>query len=312
MRYFGLILWCALLPGWSNPAQAASNVLSGGPLYAPQPTVQRIYFGYQYHFQARQLENETTSQDGLKIASSLVELGLTMPIFFSEGRTMLAGGLAYRGWQFIYENYHRTDFLPDALHELRYSISLERRPTAERSWRIELTPGIVSDFEEINGDDFGIEGQLLYNWHSSETVWGLGAAYLDVFGKSLPMPLLQFSRDGETSIDILLPLHFILSRELDDGVSLGLQSTITGGRFHLGEDFELPDKRSSLDGRVEYFLWQADGEIVWHPGAGLEFSLRGGVDLIRRFQINDVNGEGISSLDLKPGPYLGIELGLRR
>ena len=312
MRYLSLSLICLSLLCGVDLSAAGLEAYAGNPHYAPQPQIQRLYFGYQYHLAAAQAETETPAQEQLEIAASMVELGLRMPIFFSEGRTVLSGGLAYRGWQFIYENYHKSEFLPDALHEMRYAVAVERRPSPERSWQFAVTPGIVSDFEDIDGDDFSVEVKFLYEWQNSDGALGLGAAYLDLFGKPLPLPLLEFVREGELTIDILLPLHAGLTQALGDNASIGIRSETSGGRFHVGEDFELADGRSSLNGRVEYFLWQAESELLWRPGGGFELSVHGGIDLVRRFQVDDTDGEGISSLDLKPGPYFGFEIGLRR
>ena len=124
--------------------------------------------------------------------------------------------------------------------------------------------------------------------------------------------LLAYQREGDTSIDLLLPLRAQITRKLGSAIGLGFLTKITGGRFHLGEDFKLTDNRTSLDGRVEYFLWQAEGELSWELGGGLALSLHGGLDIIRRFQIDDLNDIEISSLDLKPGPYVGARLGLCR
>jgi hypothetical protein len=315
MRHPGLILicWLTLSAGWGTPCPAAAlTAMAGDPHYAPRPEIQRVYFGYQYHLAAGLLDAVATTPADFKISSAVVELGLTMPIMFAAGRTILAGGISYRGWQFFYENFDPRQFYPDALHEIRYSVSLERRPSPEHAWQIQISPGIVSDFEDIDGDDFGFDAQFIHYWQKSDGAFGIGAAYLDDFGKPLPLLLLAYVRKGETSIDILLPLRAQIKHSLSSGIALGFLTEITGGRFHLGEDFKLTDNRTSLDGRVEYFLWQAEGKIDLELGGGLALSLHGGLDIIRRFQIDDQDGTEISSLDLEPGPYVGARISLRR
>lgn len=305
------LLICLALLGGNAAVHADISALDSEAHYNSKPVIQRIHAGFEYHLASGLRNPESSYERNLNITSSLVEIGMTMPIIFSQGRTVIAGGLSYRGWQFFYENGDPKQFQPDALHEMRYSVSVERQPSEEHSWQMRISPGIVSDFEDIGSGDFGIDLQAMYYWQRKNGAFGLGVAYFDDFGKPLPTPLLAYTREGDTRIDILLPLHARLWRELSDYSELGLLTDVTGSRFHLGEDFLLPDRRTTFDGKAEYFLWQVEGQLLFHLGGGFALSTSAGVDLYRHFRIYDSTGFQIGSLDLNPGAYFGAELSLR-
>lgn len=103
---------------------------------------------------------------------------------------------------------------------------------------VQARPGIFTDFTNMDGDHFRMEGSVLWDhvWNERWTL-GLGAARTSNFGKVLYLPLFHALGmiGNDLWLDLLLPgrgeLYFLPSKDWE----LGAMFNIVGSQYAIGE-----------------------------------------------------------------------------
>ncbi len=122
-----------------------------------------------------------------------------------------------------------------------------------------VTPGIHSDFEEVDSDDWRVDGSALLSYSTDKSlVWMAGAAIGEEFGEAKAFPIggVRWTPNETWTLDIFFPRPRI-QYAVSDSFHLFLFGEPSGGEWNVG------DKDVQVD-------VQQKGYRV---GAGLEFAV---------------------------------------
>lgn len=93
-----------------------------------------------------------------------------------------------------------------------------------------------------------------------------------------------------------------LSYRLNDEWEFGLGIRANGRRYRLDDD------AAGQAGIVQEFRIPAAFRATWTPREDLELTFRAGVDVLRRWRLEDRNGDNDREIEEKPGAFVGVSL----
>jgi hypothetical protein len=136
---------------------------------------------------------------------------------------------------------------------------------------------------------------------------GIGAVGLAAFEDDFRVyPAVQFDWQIDEEWNARLEgLRFELTYRPDPAWTFGVGAAFDGVRFRLPDDAALPDGIVD-DRRLSLFA-----HAGWKPIEPLEITLEAGVDVWRRFRIEDKNGDNGDSHETDPAPFIGLGLTYR-
>jgi hypothetical protein len=267
-----------------------------------------VRFNYTFHPAVSVDQNADFPElSGLRLEFSRIEFGLAIPIVFAQGRTVIVNALSYEGLTFNYLEDPQVQALrPDALHDIRYVLAFSFSPTESRQWNVLLRPGIVSDYEEIESDDFTVESTVIHTWSVGDhAAIGTGIGYLSHLGKPLPMPVLKYRwADKQFDFELFLPVRGSIDWKLSPSLTTRLTAEIDGNNYFVGEDFALTETLNASGGDIELSMLNVGSELKINPAGGLNLRIGGGVSLLYRYTYSDSFDRETLDLSTKPGFFI--------
>jgi hypothetical protein len=240
--------------------------------------------------------NTESDESGVdtEIQRTIFWIGGKYPIQVGE-KNYLTLGIKYKGQFIDYDDFipfpipqlgatiYESD-LPDELHALDFSAGYLATWTDKWSTYFSLEPGIHSDWEDIDGDDWVITGTVLAMYKFGEKdVFGFGVAHSDAFGEAMPFPLLKlfWYPTEKFYVETLLPIDLDAGYRFNNELSAGLEGKLLGYQYRLSED------RPWDDSVLRYREVQAGPYINFHFSERANLRLSAGVVTAQKFEIRD-------------------------
>jgi CubicO group peptidase (beta-lactamase class C family) len=194
----------------------------------------------------------------------------------------------------------------EALYDLELQLIGARR-LGERWWlTVVATPGIASDLRNVGADHLTAQGTLLLQ-RAGEAgpSWGAGLSVSNAFGETRVVPLLSLEWQADAAtIRVLAPAEASVALALGDAVTAAIQATLDGNVYTLG-------RRGILEGGVaRYSVWEVGPRLEVALTPRIRLTLRGGLSLGRRLEVEDRSGVRTEDAGLEHGASLAAGLSL--
>jgi len=218
-----------------------------------------------------------------------------MANFQTSDRYAWRAGLDWQRFSFGTPN---PSLMPNTL--IGTALKLGNQWSFARDWslRVDLSPGIYSDFEEVRWDDVNMPASVSVAYNVSPALQLMAAVNVDPRGE---YPVLggfglrwNFSEDGTLYLMAPRPrIEYAFSTHWAGFVG----ADFVGGTFRVAEDFGRRHGRPELDNSLlSYREFRVGGGLRWLFSPALNLTLEGGWVLDRRFKYFDqhlmLNGDG--------------------
>lgn len=123
------------------------------------------------------------------------------------------------------------------LYKVMLPVKFTMQATEQMPVHLTLIPGIHSDFEDVDGDDFRVDGTLASSYPYSEKLkFEFGVAVGEEFGdpKAYPIGGIRWTATDALQVDLLFPSPKI-SYALTDEFRAFLAGAPAGGQWNVGE-----------------------------------------------------------------------------
>lgn len=255
-----------------------------------------------------------TFEEQVEAEISTASFLLRFPVLLSPGRTVVMNTLSYSYLRFDYKDWinEGSSYQPSEFHSLRYEANLRQRVGNKWWLGIAIRPGLASDFQNIDGKHFTLNGGLsMTRAVSARVAWGLGVAYLNEFGepKVLPVVILRWASASERyAVNLALPQRAEAWWVLSPVTTLGLTARVEGEHYRIGEE-----GLQNEDSTLKYSTVNVGPEARFTLGRGTSLLKVGaGMALSRPFELRDDDGNALLTLDLEPGVYIRAGLSFMR
>lgn len=265
----------------------------------------------------------------------LVRQGLNvgMPLWRGETGNMLMGSVSVRNTLF------QTDALlpdsgrqfPDQLWSLNFNANYMHK--FENGWTGMLMAGFGSasdkPFHSINEVTATMGGFVMIPAANGRDRWQVGAMYMYGGPINFPLPMVsyQWNPSDRLRVNVGLPLSvnwrptdewelnasymplYNINARLTYKPAAGVQ--VFGGYEFFNESYFLADRENTRDSFFG-FEQRLVGGVRWEVGQALTVELNGGYAFGRYFGEGDNQwGTLRDRVDVKPGPFVGLKVGLR-
>lgn len=199
--------------------------------------------------------------------------------------------------------------LPNTVNALTLNFQNDWKFADKWNLRLDVRPGLFSDLEDINGDDFNAPLLIGISYRQSETLTWVAAMSIDA---QRDIPIIgglgvrwQFAEDW--TLSLLLPKPTI-DYQLNDATTLYVGGELMGGAYRVAEDFGNRTGNPALNNEVvSYREIRAGAGVRARLGQNFTATLEGGWVIDRRFTFEDadlqLNGDGAA--------YFGLSLTAR-
>ncbi len=201
----------------------------------------------------------------------------------------------------------QTDtFLDDMnLHDFRLNIRwMYHQPGSKWAWMTLLSPGLASDGEALDGDDFSLDGQAGFRFTKSPRFAWLGG--LVFFNNSMETRIypgigFQWRPNDALAIHFTGPILKVSWQPHEDWI---LRAGIRPG----GGNWNVEDKGASFD--VKLRSYQAAIGVERRLSDKIWLGLWGGVTFANELEIETASGRRLLNQDADSGWF--VKLGIRR
>lgn len=226
-----------------------------------------------------------------EISSTYLEVKISQPT--GPRDKGLAMGAFASSWMFRPDDFTPV---PEELYELGLQFSYSADFNQDWSWRVSISPGLYSDFKDIDFKDFNAPASFAVSYRWTPDLTLVGAAMVDLRAK---YPVfgglgLRWRMTEEWTLNLIFPrpgLEYRVSENLTlfGGVSL------TGGSYNLADDFgsKYGDTRLNND-FIDYREIRAGLSATWRWDDATKFTIGGGALLDRRFEYDATSQQMIS------------------
>ena len=241
------------------------------------------------------------SEADLGVAVSHLSVGAAYPVSFGGGRTRLIGGVRYQRLGLGYRDGRLAAPRPDALHYLRYDLTLVLRFSDRWTATAYVAPGLASDFGgRLSADDLHLRTAVLVACQAGPRLtYGLGATYRDRLDNAwLPVVQLAAPLGPRLRVDVVAPSYAQLwmAPRADRDFELGLEVRFSTTPFHLGD---APSDGATR--RMQYKLVTGGALARVRLVGPAYLSLEGGLTLLHQLGFEGAAGR---TVDLEGGPYV--------
>ncbi len=208
----------------------------------------RLSTSYTYAAPSDGKFEDEVAQHEFKIGGSMLALDpaeYTLPLWI---------GGAYQANVWTFDNDQIDDF---DLHKLKVSLATAFQATEEIPVKVKLVPGIHSDMEDIDSDDFRLEGSVVGSYQYSDVVkFVFGAGFGEEFGDPQAFPIggVKWRATDELQVDLLFPKPRI-TYAYSDELQFFAAGEPAGGEWNVGEDnrqFDVQQRGYRLGVGAEY------------------------------------------------------------
>jgi hypothetical protein len=259
---------------------------------------------YEFYPSASVRGSGVTTADGdVRFQSARASLSVPTPV----GReTLLIPGFRYQLLDVGQETAAGPTEPVEALHSLVLSLGVLQPLTSDVSLFMQVGGGVAGDLSgELTSDDWVVSAQALGLWTISDGfTLGAGVGYDRRTGDVTPLPLVAFNWEPQPDLLVraVLPQFLALRYRVANPVTLGVEASLDGERYHLNEQgVDLKHVE------VAHSVAKLGPSVTLHWTPWLHTRLSGGVVLSRRFELY-VDDISQGDLDVSRSPFAGLEL----
>ncbi len=184
-------------------------------------------------------------------------------------------------WDAHYFSLPESVPLPNTLQTTALVAGFDWSINDQWGMRLELRPGIYSDFEDISFDDFNLPGYLIGMWSPNENLtWIFGAAFDPRYGvffggdnvPVFPVVGVRWTFAEDWTLNLVMPKPRIEYR-VTEQLTLHAGAEWRGGGYRVREDMGDSFGRADLNNaRLRYREIRAGAGLAWrfHPAIALE------------------------------------------
>lgn len=201
------------------------------------------------------------SEGDPSVTVNQIQAGASYPLYLGESFRLMSGA-ELSGYQFMFSSVELND-----INTYDISIPFNAMYTVNEKWMLMaiLSPGIHSDLEKVNHNDFKTSFLLLANYsYSDQLKLSAGAAYSRIFGDDeyFPAAGLTWTPNDTWAVRLIFPRPGI-EYTVSDRLRFSLGAGPAGGKWNI------EDPRKDRNNGKEY-TFEFDG---WRLGAGVEYDL---------------------------------------
>jgi hypothetical protein len=212
----------------------------------------------------------------------------------------LGGAFQINSWR---TDSNRADGID--LYKLKMPATADFDITKNAFLTLNITPGIHSDFEKVNSDDWRVEGSAAGTFISSRTLqFSLGAAYSEDFGDPQLFPVggVRWQASDRLLLNIMIPRPSAYY-ELVKGFRVFVFGEPSGGEWNVGDSSDVQVDVQQKGYRTGAGLDLSVGEKTW-----LYFA--GGVETNREIQLA-VGDKEVFNDDVELDDTAFVRIGVR-
>lgn len=287
-----LLLAASTLPTLAQPAARAgiSPQVGGG---------HRSYSEFSYVTPASLQEGGTEYGD-IDTAGAQVSYQVSVPV---SDRYSWQAGFEWRGTWF---DVPGVAPIPENLQEV--SVRLGNTWAFAEDWTLQLmvSPGLYSDFKDIDEGDFNVTGVALFFWQLRERLQLVGGLAFNPRNDVPVIPALGGRWDfaDEWTLLAVYPTPRI-EYAFDEAWTAFVGAEIVRTAYRVAEDFGDQKGRPELnDEDLSYNEWRVGAGVRWKVARGITVSLDGGWTGEREYVFDDRDVE----LETDGSPYFQISV----
>jgi hypothetical protein len=179
--------------------------------------------------------------------------------------------------------------IPDALYETSLRLGGSWRINEKWSLQAMLSPGLYSDFEDIDGGDFNMPGLVLAFWQVTERLQLIAGAGVNARRDVPVIPAIggrwQFADDWTLLAVFPTPR---IEYAASEAVTVFAGAELVRSAYRVAEDFGDRFGRPELNGEdISYNEWRVGAGARWKISRALVLSLDGGWMGDREYNFDD-------------------------
>ena len=294
----GLLLMAAAISSFSCFAPAPARAQLG--------EVKPLTLSYEYD-PAMELVDAPGRDPGAKLAFHVFKAGLTVPLVFGGGKTVLLPSLRYQLLTTEQSGTPPDPLAPriDTLHSSMLGMGIYHVLSEQIAFYAALSGGVAADGPGIfESQALVVSGQLIGIWTIvPDLSVGLGIGYDRRTGSVAPLPLLAIDWQPAERFMLrgVLPASLAVRYRLFTPITVGAEGALEGERYHLNED------DFGQEAELAYSVIKAGLALTVHWTRSLHTRFYGGAALRRRFEPYYQDRE-LGGFSASPGGYAGLEL----
>ena len=179
--------------------------------------------------------------------------------------------------------------VPDALYETSLRLGTVWRFADDWTLQILLSPGLYSDFQDIDGDDFKVPGLILAFWQLGERLQLIGGASVDIRRDVPVIPALgaRWNFADDWTLLAVFPSPRI-EYAATETVTAFVGAELVRSAYRVAEDFGDRFGRPELnDQDLSYNEWRVGAGFRWSPCRAFSLGVDGGWMGERQFNFDD-------------------------
>lgn len=211
----------------------------------------------------------------------------------TEKTTLRFGGT----WQRFSFGLPQTVPLPNALQSVSALIGVDRKFSDQWSMRLDVEPGIYSDFQDISFDDINAPVLVGFSYSVNDDLrWFFGFsadARRDI--PVLPGAGVRWKFADQWTLMFILPKPRI-EYELNEALKVYFGGEIKAGTYQVAKNFGNQFNRSNLNNAaVDFTEFRIGPGLSWKFLPGMRLEVEGGYMPYREFNFHEANVSVVSS-----------------
>lgn len=234
------------------------------------------------------------------------------PTLLKNQKTILINGFRYTWVQPTLSAANSTNHNTTNFHSFCYSLRLIH--TLKNNWTagLALMPTLAGDFKSPPGtSDFVMQGAITFIKKTNEnTHIGTGLTYTTTLGIPVPLPMvILLYNNNRHRINIYLPSIADYTYALDEAKrwKAGFRIALNGAQFNYSNNAAIPGEPAA--DKINYSRANTGPTVSYKPGKYLQIEAFGGINAMRRYRYEDVNGNS-NKFDSKASGFFNFGITL--
>lgn len=226
-------------------------------------------------------------------------------VYYQASENLSLGTGAF--WQGLWIDHNGSAPLPDHTHGLGLRLSGMWKPADAWSIRLDVRPGIYSDWQDIDGSDINFPALVAVGYQVNTNLLLVAGININPWSRlaTIGGPGVWWRFAEDWTLNLVLPkptLEYSLTRNWITFIG----GEITGGAFRVADDFGNEYGRSNLNGeKFAYRELRASGGLRYRMGPFWGASLEAGYAFNRQFEFREADWQ----FRTDPAPF--VRLGLQ-
>ena len=209
-------------------------------------------------------------------------------------------GLRYDEWTPL--SVDPLVYKPTQLFGVKLHLTVKHSFKNNWSFKGTISPGIVSDYRNINSDHWKIDGFVLFSKVQDEKMtWGIGGVLDRRFGEMLVLPAVQldYKVNAKASFKVMAPKYAEFWHQTWADAALGLGVWFNGEEYTRGKEVTGAEDIQPKGNTVRYSVGTIGPMCKYTLSNGWNATASLGLAFLRRYEVFNTETEVERKLDLK-------------